>query len=276
MATSPLRIEFQTIAQGVETETFLAAIRASLEILEELDRELTGGKLRWYVTRLATGSAIVDMSADWMLQHVGASSDDEAFRLQIERDLPSLYVDGLVTLDTTSGAWPAAFSERALLAAERLARLIDDDHVAIEISAPELGKQARITERVIANVKDLAAKRLAEIGTLEGVLVGITLARAPFTFSVREAVHGRLIQCRFTLEQLPEVREALMQRVAVRGRILTTEDGLPLRISATESIALLEVSSEFDVGAFIGLDPHFTDGLSAEEYISGTWDDRVE
>jgi hypothetical protein len=280
MATSPIRIELGTEPgqHRIDAGAFLSAIDAELEILTELDRELTGGKIEWFLTHLEIGSGIAIMEGDWALLEGDPLIEDAARRRALENDIPRLFIEGIRTLDQEQDTWPRAFSGKALDAAERLASVLKDRQqdrvISIRVSAPKIQETAVVSERLIANVKALSVQRFRDIGAVEGTLVSVSMARRPYTFSVRDPIHQRLIPCSFRLEHLETVRDALMKRVSVRGYITYSEDGVPVRLSAIESLAVLEPAPRFDPTRFFGLDREFTDGLPAAEFVRRGWRDR--
>ena len=282
MATSPIRIELVTEPghHRIDAAAFLSAIDAELEILSELDRELTGGKLEWFLTHLEISSGIAVMQGDWALLESDPLIEDAAQRRELENDIPRLFVEGIRTLDQQQDTWPRAFSDKALDAAERLASVLrerqQDQVISIRVSAPKIQETAFVSERLIANVKALSVQRFRDIGAVEGTLVSVSMARRPYTFSVRDPIHQRLIPCSFTLEQLDTVRDALWKRVSVRGYITYSEEGIPVRLSAIESLTVLEPAPKFDPARFFGLDRDFTDGLPAAEFVRRGWRDRED
>lgn len=276
MATSPLRIELGTEPgqHRINARSFLAAIDAELEILSELDRELTGGKLAWFLTHLEVGSGIAVLQGDWALLDGDPLIEAPDQRRELEDEIPRVFVAGMRTLDQQASTWPSAFSERALEAAQRLASVLQDEVISIRITAPKLEDSTVLSERLIANVKSLSVLRFKDLGAVEGTLVSVSMARRPYTFSVREPVHQRLVPCAFKLDQLETVRAALLKRVSVRGYVTYSEEGMPVRLSGIEDVEVLEPPPSFDPTRFFGLDRDFTEGVPAAEFVNRGWRER--
>jgi hypothetical protein len=255
----------------IDARAFIAALQASTDLLTELGQEITGDKFQWHIVSLGIGSGIAETAGEWVISDADPLIDDPLHRAQIEKEIVSSYVDGLSTLDR-GAHWPAHFTEGAIEAAGRFAGVLGDHVVSIRASVPTLNKSVIVTERVVANVKELEARSFTDVGSVEGRVVSISLARSPFYFRVRESLHGWLITCRFSLDQIDTIRELLMRRVAVRGKILYADDGRPVRVSAIQEIRKLDIDKPFDLAGFIGIAPEFTEGFASEEFINREWD----
>jgi hypothetical protein len=277
MATPAVRFQLENDdgEARIDARAFAAALQASTDLLTELGQEISGGKFRWYIVGLGIGSGIAETAGEWIFNEGDPLIDDPAHRAQIEKDVVSSYVDGLSTLDRGAD-WPAHFTEGAIEAAGRFAGVLGDHVIAIRASVPALNKAIVVTERVVANVKELEARSFTDVGSIEGRVVGISLARSPFFFSVREPLHGWLITCRFSSDQIDIVRELLMRRVAVRGKVLYADDGRPVRLSAIREIRKLDTDKSFNLAEFIGIAPEFTEELSSEDFINREWNGERE
>lgn len=278
MATIPVRVHLETEAgeRRISVDAFIRAVQDSEIILSELDRSLAGGKLHWYFTDLRIGSGHAALAGEWEASQDDRVLFDAEYRRSLEIEIPSRFVDGLASLESGAGSWPKDFSERAVEAADRLARLVNGYVKEVRISAPELSKSVRITERISAAVRELQSRQYTDMGSIEGIVQSISAANHPYRFSIRDPLTGRLVQCNFNLDRIDEVRQSLLRRVSVRGQIRYTEDGIPVRLTGLESIEVIEPRGDFDVASLIGIAPDFTEGLPPEEYLRRNWDDGRE
>ncbi|MFS8531921.1 hypothetical protein [Sphaerobacter thermophilus] len=261
-----VRLELNTIEaeRRISVRSFLSAVQASVDLLHELDRPISGGRLEWYFTELGVGSGIAVLAPEWIGADDDAVSDHE---IEVaEQRVVERFVDGLAALDERA-EWPESFSMDALQAALRIVDVMRDGIVSIRVSTGRT-RSVELTERVIANVKDLIGERYTVLGSVEGQIETVSVARGRRYFSLRDEVEDRAIRCAFAREQFPEVRLALGRRVSVAGELAYSRVGQLVGVRSVTAIRLLDERTPPSVNEITGIAPEFTDHLPSEDFLN--------
>lgn len=248
---------------GIEPDPLLAALDSSLEILRELDDTISGGKCQWRYTYLAIGSGLSVLEGE--ITENGYALQGKA---DLERQLESLYINGLASLDA-SPVIPSGFTTKAVEAALRLGSILFDGIVRIQTAAGDSNK-LNVTERLVANAKELLRRGFTDLGSIEGRLETISLAGRP-TFNVRDESTGHPVVCSLSLERLEEVKAALGRRILVSGEVTYARRGEPSEVSPVETILLLDDAPVPTVEEIRGLEPAITEGMPSGLYVRQRW-----
>ncbi len=245
--------------QGIDAELLLKALDASLEVLRELDSAISGGKCEWRYTYLAVGSGLSVIEGK-----IPQTEDGPELVAGLERELESLYVDGLVALDANP-IMPTGFTTRAVEALLRLGSIISNDIVRIETSAGA-SKPVTITERIIANVKEVLGRNFTDLGSVEGRLETISLAGRP-TFNVRDEITGHSVVCALMEGSLEEVKSALGKRVLVSGEVTYSRRGEASEVSPVHTLLVFGDAPIPTVEDIRGLESNITEGTPSGLYM---------
>lgn len=245
----------------IDAESFVAALDASLEILRELDQAVSGGRFRWYYTELGIGSGV--SVAEGELPDL---ADLEAESM-LSRQLETAFVSGMGEFERSPGV-PAGFTPRAVEAAFRLSSVVADGVTNVRILTPALGVAAvaTLTERAIANIRETTGRGFTDLGSIEGRLETISLARRP-TFNIRDEITGNSIICAFPMDRLEEVRALLNHRVLVSGEITYHRRGDPTEVSPIWELRALDEQEPPTIEDVRGIAPDITEGLPAGVYV---------
>jgi len=174
------------------------------------------------------------------------------------------FVEGMEIIDR-SAERPPFFSDYALDKAKHLSAMINRPDVA-RITIGTGRTEVHISQHVAANVDTLIGVRYEEIGAVEGRIEAINIHNRS-QFSVYDFVTGRGVQCSFPDTLLDEVKAILGHRAIVHGTVRTDAQGQPVSVRV-ERIERMRSREELPVISDLrGIDPDFTGGIDAAEYI---------
>lgn len=262
MAETEISIIVGGEAEYIVAQDFLAALQNHIEVLGDLDAAISmrrRGTLQWVLGALSYGSP--------------ATATLRALPLFEERDygpeVARAYMDGLQQL-LEGKELPPAFSDDALDAIKKLARLSTNGVKAIEVKH---GQQVvSLTERIAVNIDDLVGGGYEAIGSIEGTLEMVTLHDQSY-FRIYDAIHGMGVPCYFHRELLETVRLGLGKRVFVTGRLRSDRGGKP-RSLRVEDIRLPPDTEKLPSPSDLrGLAKGMTEGKLAEDYLRDLRDD---
>jgi hypothetical protein len=243
---------------GINAASFLTALDAALEILRELDREVSSGRFQWRYTELAIGSGLSVVEGELAEVDFSPAAEDVW-----SRELEALYFDGLASLDSRAGT-PVGFNRRMVEAALRLASVLNDGVTAITTYSPH-GGQVAITDRLAANAKEVLGRGFTDLGSIEGRLETISLAGRQ-TFNVRDELTGHSVVCLLG-DRLDDVKAALGRRVLVAGEVTFSKSHEPSEISPVYLIRLLDDQLPPTVEEITGIEPDLSQGQPAGLYV---------
>lgn len=249
--------------ENVPLATLLEVARDTLEILQELDKEISKddrGTLVWEVTDASLNSPLM-----LELEPVRRSPIDARERVV------DAYVKGLSVLNRRRTK-PRHFSTKALSAAKRMAQSYDNGAGKVEFSAPR--NAVVLSPKVAPNVEAILSPPVAsglqlfrgpraEIGTLEGVVTILKSDGQEF-FTLKDRFRGCEVRCVFRPELDSVVREAWKRRAQITGAIQYGADGIPRQIEV-ERIRLLREAAELPQFKDFGID--ITGGVDSVEYV---------
>lgn len=209
---------FQQISQSLS-----GLIREVGEEVSEKHRD----PLRWIVTDLRRGSAVVELTPQ-------RARDD------VPPDLPQKIADAIafgMALIEQRAERPPFFTDKALERAKDLASPVGDEIRAVRIRRERTGvphERVTVTKRLAANVEEIIGGQIESFGTVEGKLEGL-LVHDRRVFYVWEALTSRRVECSFGSRiPLNDVLAAFGKRVGARGIIRRRKSGEPVSIEANE------------------------------------------
>ena len=259
----PARIEHHILTEGpeerIDADSFVAALDASLEIFHELDKGLTGGKFHWYFTFLSVGSGHAVLEG---IPDVSAVEFDEME--PVARQLEQRYVRGLAALEERADV-PEGFTYKAIEAAQRLGSIFSDSVRALDVQT--VSGDTHVTSRMLESIREINKRGYRALGSIEGIVVGITLARRRPTFMVRKSDDNNIVDCIFVMDRLETVKDALGKRVLISGEITYNWRGEMSEVSPVARVRLLGEGPIPSIEEITGLEPDITEGLPSGRYV---------
>lgn len=255
-----LTFELATPVEGepIPFDTFVLLAENLSGLLDELDRTRSGGRsVRWLVTGLEVGSALVQVTGEPVPGHVSDIG-------------PQIVRDAVQTLAAArSGQRPPHVRPRAWEYVDGIATILRQEDVRIEVSAEdetpiELGPDLPLPTLPEIPVELLEPE--VAIGSLEGALETVYLHDEPH-FEVWDVLYGRRIRCDFNRSLLERVRAGLGERVRVQGQIAFGRDGRPEAMPEVVDIQVLVDRPRPRPADLRGLVPGMTGGLGAARWI---------
>lgn len=126
--------------------------------------------------------------------------------------------------------------------------------------------EVHVSQHVAANVDTLIGVHYEEIGSVEGRIEAVNIHKG-YHFGIYDFLTERRVDCSFPDTMLGEVVAILGKRAIVYGLRRTNARGEPLSIRV-DRIQRLRSSDELPSAAELrGIDPDFTGGMDAAEYI---------
>ncbi len=174
------------------------------------------------------------------------------------------FVEGMKAIEQRAER-PALFDDYLLDKAKHLSSISNRDDVA-RMMVSSGNSEVHINQHIAANVDTLIGVRYEEIGAVEGRIEGVNVHRRN-VFSMYEFMNERRVECFFGDELYDEVIAALRKRAIVYGTVKTNARGEPLSVRA-ERIERLRSRNELpSISDLRGIDPDFTGGVDAAEYV---------
>jgi hypothetical protein len=254
-----LRFELATPVEGepIPFDTFALLAENLSGLLDELDRTRSGGRsVRWLVTGLEIGSALVQVTSEPLAGQLADSG-------------PQIVRDAVETLAAArSGRRPPHVQPRAWEYVDGIATILREQDVRIEIAAEDEPPIQLGPDLALALPEVLVALPEPEvaIGSVEGALETVYLHDEPH-FDVWDVLYGRRIRCDFSRSLLDKVRAGLGERVRVHGRIAFGRDGRPEAMPEVVDLQVLRDRPRPRPADLRGLVPGMTGGLGAARWI---------
>jgi hypothetical protein len=242
----------------VPVDQFLAAAGDWLDALKATEAALAPRRkaVEWLLTEVLPGSAVAKFVPFPQAADGASIADQLVFR----------NVVGLNALQR--GAEPTTIPNKTVEHLLRLIKRVDDQDVpGISVKRGEL--YSLIIPRTDMESAPTRPRHSRAIGGVDGVIVSVSFAASPPSFTIRERLDGVLVPCYFDADQhYDAVIENLRQRVSVLGIVTRRADGVAEFM--TEIEAIIPVPSDVTLprpSDLVGIAPDFTDGLSAEKYV---------
>lgn len=259
-----LSVVINGTAERIDAEAFVNALRCSLDILGELDAAISlrrRGILRWAIGVLQRESPAVVSFQAVPMEHA----------VDISPQVVASYLDGLELL-ATDGTLPPLFSDDALEALKRLARLTSDGQLSLEVRSGQ--RSVILRERVAAAVDELIGHTYTATGSVEGTLEMVTVHGQGY-FRVYDSIHGWGVPCYFQTQILDTIRSSLGHRVVVNGTVRNDRMGKPLNMRV-ESLEIFPQEADLPTPVQLrGIAKGMTQGRSAEDYLREIRGDRT-
>lgn len=246
-----------TADEPVALDTFAVLTDHLSGLLDELDKTRSGGKsVRWAITGLEVGSAVIEVTG-------------EPVANQVADVAPLIIADAVGGLDLLRiGQRPPQFRGRAWEHAEAIATVLRREEALIEVSSNgtriALGPEVPVLEELLPQRREPELEEA--IGSLEGFLETVFLHQSAH-FEVWDVIYHRRISCAFDRRLLPKVRDGLGERVRVQGRIAFDGDGRPDQMPEVVDLQVLRDEPRPRAADLRGLVPGMTQGLGAAAWV---------
>ncbi|MGI8858342.1 MAG: hypothetical protein ACR2JW_21580 [Thermomicrobiales bacterium] len=248
-----IRLTLLGDTEFVSLSAFLDAVGDIEDILRALGPAISsdeGQGLEWAVVSTYTGSLHIEI----------ACVDNPVIGAAVAQT----FIEGMEIIGR-SAERPPLFSDYVLEKAKHLSGVANRGDVArIMIGAGR--DEVHISQHVAANVDTLIGVRYEEIGSVEGRIEAVNIHKG-FHFGIYDFLTERRVDCSFPDTMLGEVVTTLGKRAIVYGLMRTDARGEPISIRV-DRIQRLRSSDELpSVSDLRGIDPDFTGGVDAAEYI---------
>jgi len=248
-----IRLSLLGEAEYVSLAAFIDAANDIKDILRELAPAVSpdeGRDLEWAIVRATVGS---------MTMEVACVNNPVVGMLTTDK-----FVAGMEIIDR-SVERPPFFNDRALEKARHLSGIISRTDV-VRITLGTGDDDVDVTQHIAANVDALIGIRYEELGSVEGWIQALNIHNQ-YQFGIYDFLNERKVECAFPEQMLDDVVAAINRRAVVYGLIRTNARGEPISIRV-ESIQLLRSDSELpSIADLQGIDPDFTGGIDAAEYV---------
>lgn len=263
MATASEPVEF-TIdgdpahSNQVSLGDFAEMVADWFGVLHQVTVDLSGRKpaVEWVVRDLRTSSAVLSCEPH--------SQTDEG-------DLVAKESIRLIVVATNSigrGGDPTRIiSEKASIPLLRLVQRVEEGQVpGASIKSGQLVANIRPSGGESVQIRTQARRA---VGSVEGILTGISFAGARPSFVVRDHLTGNLVPCYFDADRLYDlVISGLRNRVAVSGIVTERSNGETVSVTDVEEIYLFPARSGLPQPSdMLEIDPYLAEGLPAEEWV---------
>lgn len=258
---SSLKLVIEGEPGEVSLTSFVGILNRARYILGGLDSAISErpqGALEWYVTDLATGSAVAVIESRPKVPEA-----DERLGTMVGAN----FVSGLNSIEQNAEL-PPYFSDIDLGRVRQISSFLRQTG-SEALSAEHMNGSvatATVTEQAGVNVGKILEPTFSGLGSVAGKLEVISV-HGPPRFNVYDAVTKRAVRCRFAVERLDEVAAALGRRVVVTGVVHRNAKGDPVKVDRPELRVLPEGVELPTARDLIGLVPDLTGDLSSEEYV---------
>jgi len=161
---------------------------------------------------------------------------------------------------------PPGFSLQALRSLRCAVGVLDDGVESIEFEAG--GEKVTATDQFRMNATRIVLRTLRVHRvrtTMRGILDTLTVKGDVPVFFIRDRLRGRNVACRFSRDQLDEVKAALGSRVAVWGQARFSKEDDPTSIKVEDFRILPSMDQTIRLDQMTSVD--ITNGVDPAEYI---------
>ncbi len=204
-------------------EKFFQAQKQLAKLLHEVDRAIANNKrpaVDWIIAKVHGGSVHLTLEGV-PKEKVEPSHIAEVLEV-VEK--------GIATI-VERPERPPYFSDKALESTKALAKLVEKEFFAIQLSVNS--QRTELNQHIVVNVDEIIGGKYKSFGTVEGILKAIDVSRRPF-FRVYDLLTNRSVSCYFQKHSLDDIKDALEKRVAISGLITSREDGEKISIQVEE------------------------------------------
>ena len=252
--------------RDISLDSFLLVLRESHSILQALDRTVSqrrDGTLKWVVSGLRPGSAVVETESQVV-------RGEEDFGPQVARR----FVDGVHTIQT-EGVTPALFTPECMSSISKIVRSLGTNGISalnlvgtgLDRVPPHLEKPVELSSAAADKVQALVGASHKSIGSVEGRLELVSIHVGARRFNVYHAITQKAIRCNLPTEIEDDVVRNLGRRVIVSGTVSYNERGEPISVDVHHFRPLKEENDLPSVADMLGMAPDITGNLTTEEYI---------
>ena len=252
-ANNSVRLTLMGVTEYVSLSAFLEAARDVRDILVALGPAVSpseGAGLEWEITHSFLQSFHIEVAC--LTNPVVGMAVAETF------------IEGMGVIENRAER-PARFDDYVLEKAKHLSNVGNREDVA-RIVVGSGAHDVHISQHISANVDTLIGVRYEEIGAVEGRIELVNIHRRNMC-NVYEFTNGRRVECSFDAELLGEVVAALGKRVIVYGIVRTNARGEPVSVRAERIVQMRTGNDLPSIADLRGIDPDFTDGVDAVDYV---------
>ena len=240
--------------------SFGVAAAAWAELVRQITREQSGAypRVRWMVENAG--------GVDTEPILLAKKEEETELANQVARDVPRIVSDGLGRIERGEDVY-AVFSAEAADHARTLARVLQDSVGQLLVRTPD--REVVLTREGTGRLEERASGTRS-IGSVEGVVNGVSRSEGRPYFGVARATGGRSVKCYFEESVYMDTVLALFRdraRVLVAGRLSRSAEGSPFRVTDIREIRRLDRSDLPRVADILGIDPDLTEGLPSEEWL---------
>jgi hypothetical protein len=228
-------------------------------LLNRLTLEQSGAKpaVQWVVQRVDIGSLHFEADTIDLVE-------DRSFANKVREDVASATANGLSRIEL--GEEPEeVFSPEVAELADVFLSLLQGD--LAEMVIRNYQRETRLTPEGAGRHEPRLESRRTSIGSVEGVVKAISLSNQPY-FTVYRPTGGPGVRCYFESRELERVKNALLERVMVSGRLFRREDGMPYALRQISIFRVLGKPGELpQVDDLLGIEPNLTEGSASEDWL---------
>jgi hypothetical protein len=234
----------------VPVDDFLSAVKELKDVAVAIEKHESGisSTSGWEIVELQMGSAVVAISP-----------------VTRDADLTQRVRSAIGLVESGAEERPSEFSDSALRSLKKVAQMAER---GVNITVSDNLASVLLTARSATAIDNWLGGRHSAYGSIEGKLDQVSIhKRLRFTIYDRE---DHEIRCNFDEGMMPQVKQALGERVAVRGHILYRTDGIPASIEPEEMLILKSSHSLPPIEDMLGV---WQLDVPAEEYVRRLHDD---
>jgi hypothetical protein len=219
------KISLELDRKDVAVSDLADAMRLQVRLVEQAMAVvgIASSDVRWVITSLDHGSAM----------YTGESQilSDRVFNDALEAAV-LLVGTGMQRLASV-GAMPDRFSEEMLNTTKRFTEIVaasDAGKARIGFGSLYIDRPQSVREHIDA----INRQNLHSIGSIEGVLVGVSLGDGRYRIAIKDRLRGRRTPCTISADLLPRALTAFEKRVTARGLIRSRSDGSHIHIEVRQ------------------------------------------
>jgi len=204
---------------------FRKVLDSFIDLLTEVDQETSENgdlTIEWEISSIRAGSIYMTAVANPVNQEIHQSRPSQVISTFTQG------IDQLLEVPLT----PTGFSEAALKYTKTFGEIINPNDFA-EIRFGSNGWNKSIAPRLAGNIDEITKTTQTFYGSIEGVLVSISVAARP-RLGIRSSTEGGIIKCFFKDEMLEIAKEALGRRVYAFGLIRQHPHGSKISIQVDD------------------------------------------
>ncbi len=251
--SNSVRLTLLGATEYVSFSAFLEAARDVRDILVALGPAVSpseGTALEWSITNSYIDSFHIEVAC--VTNPVAGAA------------VAQIFVEGMEAIEKKAER-PALFDDYVLEKAKHLSNVGNRDDTA-RIVLGSGTSEVHISQHISANVDALIGFQFEEVGAVEGRITGVNIYRRN-TCSIHEYTNERRVECSFDGDLLGEIVAALGKRAIVYGVVRTDAHGEPVSVRVERVEQMRSRDDLPSIADLRGIDPDFTGGMDAAEYV---------